>query len=190
MLKKNVSDLISIPNDLPEDAHTKTLSMTAILAELGVGLAAFGAGSWIGTLAGAGEALLSFFGVKSPFEKIMEISDENDEIMKGSFALDRLTSALERFGALKITAPDIDFKGFAASISEAIPLLRAAAEGGTIKVGGFLGIGADTYDFGPKKTPGKGGILDPDLHVSEVIQRVNTYLSAGGPSGNITGLGQ
>jgi len=190
VLKKNVSDLISIPNDLPEDAHTKTLSMTAILAELGLGLAAFGAGSWIGTLAGAGEALLSFFGVKSPFEKIMEISDKNDEIMKGSFALDRLTSALERFGALKITAPDIDFKGFAASISEAIPLLRAAAEGGTIKVGGFLGIGADTYDFGPKKTPGKGGILDPDLHVSEVIQRVNTYLSAGGPSGNITGLGQ
>lgn len=189
-LKKNVQDLLSIPDDLPEDAAVKTLTMTGVLAELGIGLAAFGAGSWIGTLAGAGEAILGFFGVKSPFEKVMEIAESRQDILHGSIALDRLSASLERFSALDISAPEIDFKGFAASIAEAIPLLRAASEGGTIKVGGFLGVGADTYDFGPKKTPGTGGILDPDLNIDQVIERVQTYLNAGGPTGSIAGLQQ
>ena len=44
------------------------------IAGIGIGIAAFGAGSVVGVIGGAMEGLGSFFGVKSPIQKIIEIS--------------------------------------------------------------------------------------------------------------------
>jgi hypothetical protein len=46
------------------------------IAGIGIGIAAFGAGSVVGVIGGAMEGLGSFFGVKSPIEKIIEISQD------------------------------------------------------------------------------------------------------------------
>ena len=52
------------------------------LAKIGLGLAAFGAGSAFGHLANAGSAILSMFGVESPFQQIMSIAEKSDELTK------------------------------------------------------------------------------------------------------------
>jgi len=142
------------------------------LISFAAGLAAFGVGNLIGTIANLGPALLGLFGVDNPFDQIMDIAKNSSELIKGGEALNTIADALSKFSGIKISGIDIDFKQLATDLGQAIPFLDALANGGPVEgSGGWLGLGKD-INF-PK------GLLDPSLKLSEMaeaISKVNVIL--------------
>ena len=133
------------------------------MSKIAGGLLAFTASDAIGQLVGVGQAILSFFGAKSPFEKIMEISEQADQLEKGASALEKIANALSTFGNISIADMDIDFETMAKNLGKAIPLFEALAKGGPVS--GSEGWFTGPLDFGK-------GILDPDLKIDEIADRV------------------
>ena len=176
-IKDNVKTLVSITPLLDGDKEGSKAGLFASgLAKIGVGLAAFGAGSAFGHLANAGSAILSMFGVESPFQQIMSIAEKSDELTKGAEALTKISAALETFSNIKISKVKIDFKSLAMDLGEAIPFLTALSTGGTLDPSWWP---TGELDFGPEC---KGGLLNPDLKLdalSAAIQKINFVLSGG-----------
>lgn len=139
------------------------------MAKLGLGLLAFTSSDAIGQLVGVGQAILSFFGAASPFEKIMEIAGQADQLEKGADALIKIADALSTFGSISVSDIDVDFSKMAENLGKAIPLFEALAKGGPVK--GSEGWFSGPLDFG-------AGILDPELKIDEIADRVAKIRSA------------
>lgn len=171
-IKTDVLSLLSIADSLPGDDTFIGESSKFFLSMVGIGagLTAFAAGNFVGTLANAVTAVLSFFGVDSPFEQLMKLADNADELITGATALERITQALDTFASLKISSIEIDFERLATDLGKAVPLLDALANGGEVKgSGGWL-----TSPLVFEK-----GILDPSLRLDEManaISKVNYVL--------------
>ena len=181
-----VEKLISITDMLPDgDSESGKAGTFALgMAKLSAGIAAFTLSDGVGSLVSAGQAVLSFFGAQSPFEKLMEIADNADELEKGGNALEKITEGLNAFGNLNVSDVDVDFETMGRNLAKAIPFLQAAASGGTVEGGWF----SSDVEFGPYKGPGKGGILDPDLNLPALAMASQQMgMIFGG--GNISGLG-
>ena len=102
----------------------------AALASLGAGLAAFGAGSFIGALGTAGAAVLDFFsGGESPIEAALKVGQNAEEINKGAEAFGRFADVLERFGS--IGSVDFNAQKFAEELTMATKAMEYAIVGGT-----------------------------------------------------------
>ena len=149
------------------------VDLGAGLIAVSAGLASFGVGNLVGTLANVGTAILGWFGVDNPFDQIMQIAKESDQLIKGGEALEKIANALNKFGDIKISGIELDFKQLAIDLGQAIPFLEALAHGGPVKgSGGWWGLGEDI-------TFPAGGILNPSLKLEEMasaIAKVNFVL--------------
>lgn len=154
---RSLLDVVKIPG-IADDS----VAFVDAMARLGVGLTAFGAGQFVQTLGSAGQAILGFFGVDSPFDQMKVIADNADNLEKGSIALDRIGSALGRFSNIKVADVDVDFEKLATDLATTIPLMEKLAFGGIYDPGFF----SRDIDFGT-------GILDPALRLDEVYDKVN-----------------
>ena len=173
-IKRQVKTLLSIPELMGEDPIGTAKDLKTTLSTIGEGIAGFGSESFVDMLKNAGEAILGFFGVESPFSKILSVAENAKDLEIGANAVDKLVDALERLKELKFKMPKVNFDELAKQLGRAVPLLRAATSGGIID-GGFFG---ETLDFGPEKGPGKGGILDPDLNLDELSRVVGMFTGA------------
>ena len=121
--------LMSVTKKLGDDPVGQALIFSKAMAAIGAGLMAFAGGSLMGMLASAGESLLSFFGLKSPFQKIMDIVDAREDLTEGSIAFDRLSTAIQKLGNLSFDGSKLKLKEFAEELKEAVPIIEAAIMG-------------------------------------------------------------
>lgn len=163
-----VSRLMEVTDLVDGDGDTSRAGQFALgLAKISAGLVAFTGADFVGQLAGIGQEILGFFGVESPFEKIMQIADKSAELEEGANAIARIAEALNSFADIRTGAMDIDFQEFAENLGEAIPLFYHLANGGVYDPWGL----GNSIDFGPER-PGAGGILNPDLRLDEVARQI------------------
>jgi hypothetical protein len=164
-IKNQVTTLISITDLTTGKNITEFVaSMTAISG----GILALTASEAIGTLADAGQKILGFFGVQSPFSKIMEIADKSVELDRAAVSLKSIAGALSDFGSIRISGDNLDFEGMAENLANAMPFLRRLSTGGI-----YDPFGPGNYDFGPEKGPGRGGLLDPDLNLDRLTEMMS-----------------
>ena len=164
----NVKQLMGIRETLGDDPVGMTEKFKISLGNMGDALSSFAGGQFVGKLKGLGSAILGFFGAESPFNQIMKISENADELEKGGKAIDTIAGALEKFGNIEVSDVDVDFEGLAKNLGEALPLMEGLAKGGKVKRGLF----SFDVDFGK-------GILDPGLKLDEVaaaVAKVNFIL--------------
>ncbi len=160
-IKDQVATLLSIPGMSAEGSVDDFLST---MSKISLGLIAFAGGELIGTLTEAGVALLGFFGVDSPMDKVLALAKEADQLEKGAAALEKIANALEVFGNIKIARGGIDFAGLAEDLGKAVPLLDALANGGEV-------AGSDGWLSSPLVFP--KGILDPSLRLDEMAEAIS-----------------
>jgi hypothetical protein len=172
-VKQNVNTLLSITEDAassPESADRFLYTMRGLAA----GILAFTASQGIGMLAGVGEKLLSFFGVSSPFERIMNIAKNADNLVKAGDGLNAIAEGLSKFSNLKmVDLSKLKFEEMAENLIKTLPLLEQVLYGGTIKSGGIYGFREETKFK---------GILDPKLRLEDAavaMDRVNAILGRG-----------
>jgi len=102
----------------------------ATLASLGAGLAAFGAGQFIGALGAGASAIVGFFsGDDSPIEAALKVGERSADIDKGTEAFGRFADVLERFGS--IGSVDFNAQKFAEELTMATKAMEYAIVGGT-----------------------------------------------------------
>ena len=125
---KNVKTLTAIGAE--EGNLQKAAAATGTLTTLGVGLAAFGTGSWIASLGTAASALVGFFvGGDSPIESALKVGEKAGEIDKGTEAFGRFADVLERFNT--IAKVEFDSEKFANDLTAAAKTLELVVNGGT-----------------------------------------------------------
>jgi len=148
-IRDNISDLISISDMIkPGQAGQFAKEMTIFAT----GLAAISAGELVNQLTGASSKILSFFGVKSPIEKILEVAGQAGEIREASDGLKSMAEALQTFASIKLDVKDADFEGLTKNISKALPLIRDLSEGKSKRFGEDI-----------------PSILDPSLRLPEMV---------------------
>ena len=173
-IQSDVLALLSIADSLPGDDTFIGESGKFFLAMSGIaaGLAAFAGGQFVGTMANAVTSVLSFFtGAENPFDQLMTLADNADELILGATALEKITAALNTFAGITISSIDLDFKQLAKDLGEAVPFLSALANGGPVE-------GSAGWITGPITFP-EGGILNPNLKLDEMaaaIAKVNYVL--------------
>ena len=172
-IKSDVLALLSIADSLPGDDTFLGETGKFFLAMSGIaaGLTVFAGGQFVGTMANAVTGVLSFFtGAKNPFDQLMRLADNADELITGATALERITAALNTFASIKISGINLDFKQLALDLGKAVPFLDALANGGDVE--GSAGWFGSNINF-PK------GILDSSLKLDEMaaaIAKVNYIL--------------
>lgn len=128
---ESIKQQVGVLLTLGEEADmVKTLKTVGVLTALGAGLAAFGAGSFLGALGAAGAAVLGFFSdEESPIQAALKVGANADEINKGTEAFGRFADVLERF----TTIGTIDFKAgeFVEELTMATKAMELAVIGGT-----------------------------------------------------------
>lgn len=130
-IKKEVATLLSIP-DLPGATLEKTTQSMGVLAALGAGLTAFGAGTFVAGLGQAGAAVLNFFtGTKSPLEQALTLADKSEEIDKGVESLSNFKSVLDDFTSIGSVTFDMDTEQLSEDLLNASKTFELALEGGT-----------------------------------------------------------
>ena len=159
-IKDEVTTLLSMGNMKDMD---KVSLVTSALRDLGIGLAAFGAGNFVGTLASAGTAVLEFLGTKGPIEKMKEIARDAEPLTKGADALDKIASSLERISALKFKGGDLGIKTLAEDLLKSMPIIEKAIMGGTVKGGWWPGA-PDDVTF--------KGLASPDIKFDEAANNI------------------
>ena len=173
-IKDDVLALLSIADSLPSDDTFMGESGKFFLAMSGIsaGLGVFAAGQFVGTLGNAITEVVSFFtGAENPFDQLMRLADNADELILGATALEKITAALNTFANIKISSVNLDFKQLAKDLGEALPFLDALANGGPV-------AGSAGWITGPIVFP-EGGILNPNLKLDEMadaIAKVNYVL--------------
>ena len=160
--KDAVATLLSIPDAMGKDPVAQSAIFTKAMAGIGAGLAAFAGGQMIGSLANAGEALLGFFGAKSPFEKIMDIVDQRDQLVEGADAMDRLSKSITKMGYLEFDGSNLNLTKFAEDLKDAVPIIEAAIMGEQ-----------------PGMIWGKGlkGLASPDIKYDEAVANIQKIQS-------------
>lgn len=164
-----VEKLLSI-TDLTDSG--KAGDFAAAMSSIGLGLAAFGVGEFVGTLANAGTVIMGFFGAASPFEQIMDIADKSDTLLAGATALEKIVDALNKFGDIQLSNIDLDFKEMARNLGEALPFFDALANGGYVEGSDTWWPGNDGISFP------EGGIFNPNLRLNEVAGQINALKRA------------
>tara|TARA_B110000305_G_scaffold80772_1_gene90798 strand:+ start:3088 stop:4968 length:1881 start_codon:yes stop_codon:yes gene_type:complete len=181
----SVVTLLSITDKLGKDPLAKAALFSGAMGSIGAGLLKFAGGSLVGTLASAGEALLGFFGVKSPFEKIMDIVDQREGLEQGAIAMNSLTASISKLGSLTFDGSKLKLKDFADDLKDAVPVIEAAIMG---EKGGMF-FGTDIK-----------GLASPDVKYDEAISNLKKIISVmpgsgpklaaeTGPDGNPAGGG-
>lgn len=126
---KQVTSLLGILDD-PRVTVENSAKFSQVMGDVGLALTKFGAGKFVGTLAGAGAALLEFFGASSPFDEIAKIADQAEELTTAGKALNSIGTSLQLFAGLQFKGTDFDFEEFAEDLKTAVPIIEQAVLGG------------------------------------------------------------
>ena len=181
-IKENVLQLLSIPDSIDGNIEEKASQVNVAMGHLSEGLAKFGAGSFVSSLANAATGILNFFtGGESPIDEMLKLAEKDQEIASTERNISRMVVALERFSSLNLTGPSIDFTQLLGSVGQSIPFIQALGgthpeqlAGKSVNVGGgFFGGGVD---FGPN------GILDEGLKIEEISGKIQQITGALGIS--------
>ena len=141
-IKKQVDLLLSIGENPNID---KAAVAGTAMKDLGKGLSAFATGEFVGALANAGTAILSFFsGQETPFDKIKALSDDAEDLDKAAKAIGTVADNLKKVVAIKVDKDSMNIKAFAEDLKEAVPIIEGAILGTT--EGGIFGIGSTTIE--------------------------------------------
>ena len=136
-IRNEVADLLEIGGLGNIDKIDETV---IALGALGTGLAAFGTGSFVGSLAGAAGAALDFLsGSKSPIDQAIQLGEKSDTINAGINSLTMFREELDRFSEMGKISGDLGLEEMAEDLLKASKLIRIAVEGGT----DFRGINTD-----------------------------------------------
>lgn len=136
-IRNEVADLLEIGGLGNIDKIDETV---LALGALGTGLAAFGTGSFVGSLAGAAGAALDFLsGSKSPIDQAIQLGEKSDTINAGINSLTMFREELDRFSEMGKVSGDLGLEEMAEDLLKASKLIRIAVEGGT----DFRGINTD-----------------------------------------------
>ena len=141
-IKKQVDLLLSIGENPNID---KAAVAGTAMKDLGKGLSAFATGEFVGALANAGTAILSFFsGQETPFDKIKALSEDAEDLDKAAKAIGTVADNLKKVVAIKVDKDSMNIKAFAEDLKEAVPIIEGAILGTT--EGGIFGIGSTTIE--------------------------------------------
>lgn len=132
-IKDQVATLLSI---VKENEGVDTVKFVATMGGLAAGILAFTASDAIGTLADAGQKILGFFGVSSPFQKIMDVADNADKLEKGAAALRSIGSSLKDFADISFDGSSFNIEEFAEDLKNSVPTIEKAVMGDD---GGWFG---------------------------------------------------
>lgn len=130
-IKSEVATLLTI-GDLPGATLEKTTESMAVLSALGTGLAAFGAGSFVGALGQLGAEIVGFFtGAESPVKQAQILGENAEEIDKGVASLESFREVLESFTGLEDVSFNINTQELAEDLLDASKAFELALVGGT-----------------------------------------------------------
>ena len=121
-----------------------------------------------GTIGGGKSQVQQMVDALKPLE---DIKMETITILeKMSTAFEKLSTSLTSLGNINIKRFESGVTNIAKSLSVSYELLSLMAKGGTQKQGYFAKlIGPDPISFGPE---GKGGILNPELRMDELVKQI------------------
>ena len=155
-----VKDVKTLLGMLDEEGinQKKANTFSSVMGTIAGGLTKFGAGSFVGSLANAAGAALSFLtGTKSPVVQMQQIADDAENLEKGAQAIGKISANLDKIGSLKFDGSDLSIKKFAEDLLESIPDIEVAIKGGKVSTGVFSGTvikGLGSKDI-PWDTAGK-----------------------------------
>ena len=133
-IKNEVDILLSIGKD--GDVDTAKKAATA-MKDIGAGLSTFASQEFVGSLASAGTAIVSFFsGEETPFEKIKALAKDADDLEKSASAIGAVAVNMEKLTNLKIGKNTINFAKFGEDLREGVPSIEKAVLGDD---GGWFG---------------------------------------------------
>jgi len=143
---------------------TDLIALGAGLTAIAVGLGAFGVGNLVGTLASVGTSLLEWIGVEGPIPQLLSLAKEASKLTEVANALEVIANALGKFASIEIDTDNVDFKGLAEKLGQAIPTLKALATGGFVEGSAGWFNGGITFP--------EGGILNPNLKLNEMVEAI------------------
>jgi len=109
------------------------------MKDLGDGLADFAGGEFVGSLANVGTAIANFFsGEEGPFDKILALADDADDLEKAAKAIGTVAVNLDKVAAIKVGANTLNFKKFGEDLKSGVPAIEKAVLGDE---GGYFGYG-------------------------------------------------
>ena len=132
-IKDQVNTLLSI---VQENEGVDTAKFVATMGGMAAGILAFTASDAIGTLADAGQKILGFFGVESPFQKIMDVANNADKLQDGARALRSIGRSLRDFSDISFDGSNFNMEEFAEDLKDSVPTIEKAVMGDS---GGWFG---------------------------------------------------
>ena len=132
-IKDQVNTLLSI---VQENEGVDTAKFVATMGGMAAGILAFTASDAIGTLADAGQKILGFFGVESPFQKIMDVANNADKLQDGARALRSIGRSLRDFSDISFDGSNFNMEEFADDLKDSVPTIEKAVMGDS---GGWFG---------------------------------------------------
>ena len=133
-IKKEVDTLLSIGQD--GDVEKAKVAATA-MKDIGIGLTDFAKGEFVGSLANAGAAIVSFFsGGEGPFDKIKALATDADDLTKAGNAIGTVAENMQKIADIKISDRSFSFKKFGNDLKASVPLIEGAILG---ESGGLFG---------------------------------------------------
>lgn len=129
-VKANVTTLLSIGDELGGDEDAKAEKVASAMKILGGGLSSFAGGNFVATLKEAGASILGFLtGAESPVQQLLSIADKNEEIDLAADGINKMSTALEKLGAIKISTPKFDIASMLESFGHLPRLLQGLTQG-------------------------------------------------------------
>ena len=128
--KDQVLTLLSIGDEVTGDPDVKAQKVADAMGILGGGLSSFAGGTFVATLKEAGSSILGFLtGAESPVEQLLKIADKQEEIDLAARGIDKMSTALEKLGSIKISTPKFDLEGLLDSFGHLPKLLEGLTNG-------------------------------------------------------------
>ena len=124
-IAKEVNALLSIGEGQNLDNAAKA---GTAMKDLGAGLSDFAKGEFVGSLASVGTAIAGFFS-DGPFEKVLELADDADNLSKAANALGLVADNLDKVANIKIGKGTLNFKKFGEDLREGVPSIEKAVLG-------------------------------------------------------------
>ena len=183
-VKANVTTLLSIGDELGGDEDAKAEKVASAMKILGGGLSSFAGGNFVATLKEAGSSILGFLtGAESPVQQLLSIADKNEEIDLAADGINKMSTALEKLGAIKISTPKFDIASMLESFGHLPRLLQGLTQGNP---DGKDSIEFETSGINKKIDFGKG-ILNNDaidlgglaVAMSQVREIIGTEVAGG-----------
>lgn len=127
---KDVKALLQMVND-----QTITVDKAEIfkqsLTRIAAGLGALAGGNLASSLKGAASKLVNFIsGNESPIQKVKDLAQESDSLVKGAGAIERIANSLSQMSSLEFSGSNIDIKDFVEKLEDSMPKIERIIMGG------------------------------------------------------------